>query len=288
MKKFLHLIGDLRLAFFLILACGAVMWVGSVYASTDFELFNSMNGVRIQDWFFTTGMGNIGVTWWIPLLFLVFTLLVINTLACTYIRVSALIPSRNVTGAKRFMILLSPSIIHLLFVLMLAGHFAGFVLVKHSRVKISEGEEILIGPLGKVKILSIEHEFYPDFSLVRDRVKQTEVKLLAPDYYGDKEMTVKFLEPLLVNGSLIQLDMKKIKKDKMVVPIDDETCNREKDFHYKEKTGFVTPQLYLISTYDPGLWILLPGFTLVIMLMVWYFYQIVSIREGRKISELEE
>jgi uncharacterized membrane protein len=74
----------------------------------------------------------------------------------------------------------------------------------------------------------------------------------------------------------------------MVVPIDDETCNREKDFHYKEKTGFVTPQLYLISTYDPGLWILLPGFTLVIMLMVWYFYQIISIREGRKISELEE
>jgi len=288
MKRFLHLIGDLRLAFFLIISCGAVMWIGSVYAADEFEFFNSMNGVGIQDWFFTKGMENIGITWWLPLLFLVFTLLVVNTLACTFIRVSALVPQRDRIGAKRFMILLSPSIIHFLFVLMLAGHFAGFVMVKHSRVPISEGEEIFIEPLGKVKVLSIDYKFYPDFSLVKDRVKQTEVKLLATDKYGDREVEVKFLEPLFVNGALIQLDMKKIKKDQMVVPIDDETCNREKDFHYKEKNSSVLPQLYLISTYDPGLWILLPGFALIIMVMGWYFFQIFSINDSGKISELDE
>jgi len=288
MKRFLHLIGDLRLAFFLILACGAVMWTGSIYAASDFEFFNSMNGVRIQDWFFTTGMENIGITWWLPLLFLIFTLLVINTAACTFIRISALMPLRKMTGGKRFIILLSPSIIHILFILMLAGHFAGFVLVKQSRVEVAPGEEVYIEPLGKVKVVSVEHSFFPSDSLVRDRVEQSKVKLLAPDYYGDREVTIKFLEPLLVKGALIQLDMKKIKKDQMVVPIDDETCNKEKDFHYKEKNSSVIPQLYLVSTYDPGLWILLPGFALIIMFMGWYFYQVISIKGSRKISELEE
>ena len=278
MKRFFHLIGDLRLAFFLILACGAVMWIGSIYAADEFEFFNSMNGVRIQDWFLTAGIERIGVTWWLPLLFLVFTLLVINTVACTFLRIAALLPLRKKTGVKRFMVLISPSIIHLLFILMLAGHFAGFVLVKHSRVEVSTGEEVFIEPLGRVKVLSVKHSFFPSDSLVKDRVEQTEVKLLAPDYYGDREVAVRFLEPLLVNGALIQLDMKKIKKDQMVVPIDDETCNREKDYHYKEKNSSVIPQLYLISTYDPGLWVLLPGFALIIMFMGWYFFQVISIR----------
>lgn len=288
MKRIFEIIGDLRLAFFLILSCGAVMWIGALYASADFELFDSMNGVRIQEWFFTTGIENIGITWWLPLLFIIFTLLVINTLACTFIRVSALIPLRKKIGAIRFMILLSPSIIHLLFVLMLTGHFAGFVLIKHSRVPIAEGEEVIIEPLGKVKILSIEHKFYPDSTLVNNRVKQSEVKVLAYEQNGSKEVEIKFLEPLLVRGSLIQLDMKKIKKDQMVVPHDDETCNREEDYHYKEKNSSVIPQLYLISTYDPGLWILLPGFSLIILVMGWYFFHITSIRGSKKIIELDE
>lgn len=288
MKRILHIIGDLRLAFFLILACAAVMWIGSIYASAEYELFNSMNGVRIQDWFFTTGMENIGMTWWVPLLFIVFSLLVLNILACTFIRILALLPVRKKTKTKRFLVLLSPSIVHLIFVLMLAGHFAGFVLVKHSRVEIAAGEEVFLDPLGRVKIVSIEHKFFPDLSLVKDRVKQSEVKLLVPDYYGDREVVVKFLEPLFVNGALVQLDMKKIKKDQMVVPLGDETCNREKDYHYKENNSSVIPQLYLISTYDPGLWVLLPGFALIILVMGWYFFQVVSIRGSKKISGLDD
>ena len=33
------------------------------------------------------------------------------------------------------------------------------------------------------------------------------------------------------------------------------------------------PQLFLMITKDPGLIILLPGFTIVIIIMGWYFYQ---------------
>ncbi len=274
MKRILGLAGDLRLAFWLILSAGFVMAAGSIYASIHYSFFNSMNGVPLIGWYFTKGVEKIHITWWIPLLFLVFVLLGINTFACTLNRISALIPRRKDLGTKRFFVLIAPSVIHILFLGMLAGHLLSFTAVTQEKIPFAEGDKVYLNGIGDVTVTSIRNEFFSESSLMRQRVKQTRVEVVITNNGIDTIENISFLEPSLVNGIIIQLDMEKKKENIIVKPLaKDETCNKEKKFHYAENAAQMHPQLYFLVTRDPGLLILLPGFFIVIIIMSWYFYQ---------------
>jgi hypothetical protein len=274
MKRLIEIAGDLRFAFRLILISGAVMWTGSIYSSMHYSFINSMNGVPLIEWFMSKGMENISITWWIPVMFFIFLLLGINTLACTLNRMAVLVPRRKILGTKRFLVLVSPSVIHILFMAMLAGHFLSFTAVTQQKIPVAEGDKIFVNGIGEISVVSITNEFFQDSSLMAQRIKQTRAAI-SIDADGVKtDDVVSFLEPVLASGSIIQLDMEKKKENMIVKPLaKDETCNKEKKFHYSENTTQVNPQLFFLITKDPGLFILLPGFFIVILLMGWYFYQ---------------
>lgn len=274
MKRILDIAGDLRLAFWLILAAGAVMWIGSIYASIHYSLIDSLNGVPLFPWFADKGMTNISATWWIPAMFFIFLLLGINTLACTLRRVMVLVPRRKSLGTKKFTVLLSPSLIHLLFMFMLAGHFLSFTAVSQDKIPLTEGEKINVQGLGMADVISVKNEFFPETSLLKNRISQSVVELLF--YENGKRVNVRiaFLEPAVVKGMILQLDMERKKRERIIMPDPaDDNCNKEKKFHYADIKTTGKPLLFLMVTKDPGLIILLPGFTIVILLMGWYFYQ---------------
>jgi hypothetical protein len=50
MKRILDIIGDLRIAFWLLLPAALVMCVGSILAVSNYGLIDSLNGSRIQEW----------------------------------------------------------------------------------------------------------------------------------------------------------------------------------------------------------------------------------------------
>jgi hypothetical protein len=274
MKRILEITGDLRFAFWLILASAAVMWIGSIYASVHYSLINSMNGVPLIGWFMSKGMENISVTWWIPAMFFVFLLLGINTFACTLNRMTVLVPRKKILGTKRFLVLISPSVIHILFMAMLAGHFLSFTAVTQQKIPVAEGDKIFVNGVGEISVKSIKNEFFPDSSFLAQRIKQIRTEISIDADGVKKDEIVSFLEPVLINGNIIQLDIEKKKENMIVKPLPkDETCNKEKKFNYSENTAQVNPQLFLLITRDPGILILLPGFFIVILIMGWYFYQ---------------
>jgi hypothetical protein len=274
MKRILEITGDLRYAFRLILTAGVVMGIGAVYASIHYSFINSMNGVPLIGWFMTKGIEKISITWWIPVLFFVFLLLGINTFACTLNRIITLLPRRKSIGTKRFLVLISPSVIHILFIGMLAGHFLSFTAVTQDKIPFAEGDKVYLNGVGDVIVTSIRNEFFPESSLMKHRVKQTRVEIAINSKGIERVENISFLEPAVINGTILQLDMEKKKENVIVKPLPkDETCNKEKKFHYAENPAQVNPQLYFLVTRDPGLFILLPGFFIVIIIMGWYFYQ---------------
>ncbi len=275
MKRMLDVIGDLRIAFWLLLAASLVMWIGSLIAAGNYPLIDSMNGVRVQEWLLDNGRDNIGSVWWIPLLFLIFLLLGINTLACTARRILVLLPARKETAPKDFLVAMSPSIIHLLFMFMLSGHLLGFTAVEYEKAPLVPGEKVTLRGAGTFDVLSVTHEFFPGDSLLRDRIRQTRVKIGFPQNGGHAEGTLEFMRPLYHGGYILQLDMERKKKAEMAVmkKADPETCNRAGHFHFSETKQAVPPRLYIAATRDPGLYVLIPGFAAVILLMGWYFYQ---------------
>lgn len=283
MKRFLDIIGDLRIAFWLLLAVAVIMWIGSLYASAEYQLFDSLNGVRVQDWFSEKGLGALSSTWWLPALFFAFALLGLNTAACTLRRVMALWPRRTDMPAKRFMVLLSPSIIHLLFIGMLSGHLLTFTALTQEKAPIEEGVVLDLAGTGEFMVKSVKNEFFDKGSLLADRIRQTTVELSFMKNGVERTVPLEFLHSISMNGALLQLDMQKRKMSGAPITQNpaDETCNKEHNYHYAELLKETRPQLYIIATRDPGLFILIPGFALVILVMGWYFYQIGFGRESK-------
>ncbi len=282
MRRLLDIIGDLRIAFWLLLAVAVVMWAGSIYALKDYALFNSLNGVRVQDWFTSTGWANLSSTWWIAVLFILFTLLGINTLACTAKRILAVWPKRNELPAKRFLVLLSPSIIHLLFLVILMGHFIGFTAIKQERVPLIEGTVVIVPEYKSLKVMRIEHRYFPENSLMNDRIFQSLVTLVPEGNDTAKPMSLEFLKPLYAGDTILQLDLEKKKKPgvQMIEEPKKENCNKEHQYHYGEQQKAAQPKLFIVMTKDPGLYLLIPGFVLMILVMGWYFYQVTAAKDN--------
>ena len=288
MKRVLEFAGDLRFAFWLILSAGAVMWIGSIYSTMNYTLINSLNGVPLAGWFGAQGMENLSVTWWIPVLFLIFALLGINTMACTVNRVMTLLPRRKAIGLKRFLVLISPSVIHILFILMLAGHLFSFTAVTQQRIPVARGDKIQIRGAGSIEVKSIRHEYFPDSSLLSQRIRQVYVDFITENEDGVNSYKTAFMEPVFIKGNIIILDMEKKKQEQIIKPDPaKENCNKEQKFHYAGSGSEIKPQLYLLVIRDPGIFMLLPGFCIVILIMIWYFYQTVLSKKNNEIMEVE-
>jgi len=50
MKSIWTAIGDIRVAFVLLIAASATLFTGALYAGSNFSLFHELNRHRIQDW----------------------------------------------------------------------------------------------------------------------------------------------------------------------------------------------------------------------------------------------
>lgn len=281
MKKLWNFLSDLRLTFWLLVAITAILVIGGLYSAFDYSFVDSINGARVQDWFFTTGITALHKSWWLPALFLAFTLFAVNTTACSIDRIITLVKKRKNMPFKTFSVLLSPSLIHCVFLIILAGHFITFVAVKQERLPMVPGNEITLPDGSVFTVGDIRTQYYGDETLLRNRISQMKVSL-APKLQGTAVREIEFAEPHRVGTSHLHLDVDKkaakmfMQKRKIVI---DESCNKERVFNPAEyRNRSMGPRIYLLVTTDPGLPLIVAGFIFLILIMVWYYYQVLFSR----------
>ena len=279
-RKIWNALADVRLTFWLLMAIAAVMFAGSLYSLVEYQFIDSLNETTVQNWFITRGIGRIGLSWWIAALFLCFTLFGVNLVACTVQRLGALLRASRNYSPVQFFTLLCPTLIHMAFLLVLAGHFITFTTASHARIPIQSGSELSLPDGTKVAVNGIEHVFFPEESLLRGRVAQTKVDLSWKEDDRPVSGTVRFMESLTVNGQTVTLDMKRRKEKegsggKEIVNreknLDEESCNKAQAYHLSRYRNVRTPELYVIATRDPGLSLLVPSFAVMIVLFVYYY-----------------
>lgn len=277
MRRALEIAGSMKAGFFLFAAAAAVMFIGSMYANGNYEVVNALNGARVQDYLRGAGRGRLDALWWVIALFAVFALLAVNAVACTTLRIRLLWSRRGDFTSRRFLTALSPSIIHLLFVLMLLGHFVSFTAVEQRRLPLREGARLSVGPLGAARVAGIEHRHFRGDSPLRGRVSRSRV-VIALGEKGEDTAALEFLRPVYRGGWALQLDMEKQKRQAAPGPsvAGQEDRSREHQPRDPGAPGGAEPKLLLVATRDPGIYILFPCFTLLISLMAWYFYQVLS------------
>ncbi|TAL33031.1 MAG: hypothetical protein EPN93_15315 [Spirochaetes bacterium] len=270
-RKAWTFMGSTGLTFWLICAIGVTMYIGSLIASANFTFFEEANTLRIQDWFFSRGVGEPGKTWWLPLLFLLFAGLGANTIACAMQRVSFLWSRRANFAAKQFLILMTPSMVHIVFLVMLSGHFLTFTLYEYRRIPIQESTRVDLLDGRTAAIKTIERERFPNGSLLHDRVRQVEVELEIGEGPLARSTRLGFLSPVYDGDVWLQLDLERKKMKEARIDPTDESCNKERNFHMDHVRTPGMAQVYLVQTRDPGFLVLLPCFGLVILMMALYF-----------------
>jgi hypothetical protein len=121
--KIWKLLGSVRFALWLLGCAAALFFVGTVYYRSAPDIFIALNSTMLFDWFRTYGIGNPGRTWWFFLLMAVFFLLAVNTTVCTIGRMIRIVRSRNHRSRRTTLFLLSPHIVHIAFLVIVAGYF---------------------------------------------------------------------------------------------------------------------------------------------------------------------
>ncbi len=274
MKAFWKLIGDIRLSFWLLMLITATLVAGGVCGALDFDFVENMNGLPVQQWYLNQGIHHPFKSSWVVLLFLFFSLFGINITACSIDRIVSLFPSRNKYSFAAFFHLLTPSLVHIVFFLILLGHLFTFTTGRQERIPLNEGGILALPGGAQHRVVSIENTRYPEGTLLAGRTAQTKVRLESVTD-TNRSMTVLFGDFIRAGGAYLHLDM--LKKGGKFAPraprIEqtlDKSCNKEHLFRDRPKVDSGA-QLFLLVTFDPGLPLIVTGFTLMIALLAFYY-----------------
>ncbi len=272
---------SIKLTFYLIAAITFFLFAGGSFCLYDYAFFNTMNGVPIQRWFMEHGVRHLWMTWWIPLLFLCFTGLGANLFACAIDRIAQLWPKRSKLGFSLFFTQLIPSLVHLVFLAILAGHFLTFTAGYQVRIPVAEGQTVTAPGFGPVSFHAIQNIFYSEGTMLRGRKAQVVVHATIG---GTEQVKLVFADYLSRGCYALHLDMNMREgKAARIEPRQklDETCNQSELYNKKaQMRAEAPPVLYLQVTRDPGLALTITGLALIIALMGWYFFQVYA-RRGK-------
>lgn len=280
MRAIWNFISSLKLTLWIMAGITAALFIGGIFCLVDFAFFNTMNGMPIQRWFLQHGLAHVGLTWWLPLIFLLFLILGVNLAACAADRIVQLLPKRKQMGPGAFFTALTPSLVHLAFLLVLGGHFITFTAGFQQRIPIVPGESAPLPDGGTVKFLDIETVMYPENTLLKGRMAQ---RTLLAEIDGSPARLA-FAGYLTRGFFALHLDMNMREgRTPVIAPKMDpkETCNQS-DLYKKKKQEAAGTPLFLQVTYDPGLNVILAGLSVIIVLMGWFFWNTYARRRARQ------
>jgi hypothetical protein len=271
-KRIWNVLGDTRIAFFLLFSSSATLLTGAFYAENNFSLFRELNRMRIQEWFPMHWSADPEKIWWIPLLFIFMTGLGINTFICASNRVARLLRQRCTWPAGKFFHLLIPSLIHFIFLIIMLGHLTTFGTGSWQSFPLKADGELVIAEGDRIyRVMEIRDRFFPDGSALHSRIAQTNVSLAAAD---GKATHLAYTRPVLTDGRFFLLDKVKsgkgAAKRKILPQADKETCNKANVYVESDKQRKKGRQLLLVVS-DPGLPLIISGLILIMILMVGYF-----------------
>ncbi len=262
MNRIWNFLKSIELTFWLLLIITIMFITGSLYSRADYHLLESLNNVPLHDWFLKTGVEHPEKTWWIPVLALAMALLALNTLACASDRLVGLWPRRRDMPHARFLSILTPSLVHMLFIIILFGHVLTFIIIKHERYPVETGSTVTLPGNTSLTVSSIDLINYPAGTFLADRLMNGSISLSDPDRPGTK-FWVGFLEPARLNGAYLHIEAAK----RTAAAKGTTVCNRGE----VQSTVNQNPQIFLLYTEDPGLAVIVIFLFVMIALLGWYY-----------------
>jgi hypothetical protein len=247
-------------ATFWLLALATLFFViGTVYFRFEKQVLPQLNFHLIQDWVQRLGLAHPGISWWFFALLFVLLLLGVNTVACSIDRLLRLLPQCRRMGKLAFAVTLTPTLVHLLFILVLCGHLLSSFSGSVEKVSCTAGQSVTLPGGRSLQVLAVHYVTHDRPASIAGKLKRMSADLRFRSSGFDGKFTVAILSPAHRAHYSFFLDS-----------VDKYARSRE---------------LRLIIRRDPGIRLILPGLSMIILLMAWYFCALVALKNQNILKE---
>jgi hypothetical protein len=244
-KRAWKIVAAVQTTFWLLGLATLFFVIGSIYFRFEKQFLPQLNFHLVQDWMKDIGWQHPGLSWWFFILLFLLLLLGINTVACSIDRLLRLLPLRKKTAKLEFAVTLTPTLVHLVFILVLCGHLLSSFSGSVEKVSCASGQTIELPGQRTLQVLAVRYHTHTRPASLEGKLKEMSADLhfRAPGFDG--EFTAAILSPAYRAGYSFHLDS-----------VDKYARTRE---------------LLLIIRRDPGIRLIIPGLLIIILLMAWYF-----------------
>ena len=245
LKRAWKLAASVQATFWLLALATLFFVIGTAYFRFEKRVLPQLNFHLVQDWVQRIGLAHLELSWWFFALLFLLLLLGVNTVACSIDRLLRLLPQYNRMAKLEFAVSLTPTLVHLVFILVLGGHllssFAGSV----ETVTCIPGQAVTLPGGRSLQVLGVRFATHERPASIAGKLKgmSADLRFKAPGFDG--EFTAAVLSPAFRAGYSFHLDS-----------LDKYARTRE---------------LRLIIRRDPGIRLIIPGLIVIIVLMAWYF-----------------
>jgi hypothetical protein len=266
-----HKAGALSLTIWLLFFTSLMMAINSHLALGDrSQLYHNLNTTSIRQW-----LGEVysrDFTVFAAMAFLLFALgtLSLNTFACTVNRLAELARSKGKKMARaRTFQLWAPTLMHILFFLVLGGHMATFTFGDWRQYTVKSGDRIPYSPdMAPVSVENFSRRVYQNEGPLKGGVIFHELQAGI----DGRRHTIRELQPLrLPNGDwLLLLSPQKNGKSKRRQAEEPVDCSGE-ERHLSPPPFNPAQDIQLKQVSDPGIYFLFTGFGLILVIMGTYY-----------------
>jgi len=248
LKRIWHFCGSVKVTFWLLLIIAFSLALGSYYIKYNPQIFKNLSHSLFQDWFRHHGQYYPEKIWWLVMLLVSLFALGINTGICTLNRLMSLFSKQKQISTKIFFLKIIPSLTHICFLAMLSGHLLSMISGYNEELPVEAGVKTSLPTKADIEILKQNCDYYLSPEPIKGSLKQCTVSLKLQMQGETTQKQISFLHPLYWQGYSFHLGM--------------------------DKRSSKSPELKISIKRDPGIRLILFGFTVLILLMVWYFPQI--------------
>jgi len=173
---------SLRLTFWLLMLAVLFFVIGSVYMRMEKEVLPLLNFQLLPAWLARWGLPRIGLSWWLFGLLFTLLLLGINTFACSIDRLGRLLPQRRQMARGEFAVAVVPTLVHLVFLLVLGGHLLSSAVGSVETVSCAPGRAASLGGGRSLEVLAVRYDTHAAPPALAGKLKgmSAELRYRAP------------------------------------------------------------------------------------------------------------
>ena len=137
LQRIWKICGSVSVTFYLLLLVSFNLAIASFYVKFYPQIFRQLNNFLLQDWYRIYGHDNFDKVWWLWTLLAILGALGINTCICTLNRIFNLVEKRKQMAINIFFLKITPSFIHICFLIILSGHLVSMISGFNKRIPVS-------------------------------------------------------------------------------------------------------------------------------------------------------